>query len=173
MRIIFPPLSRTGVVLSRPFSPIIPQRAYNPDASSSRTPRDTRQSGSLTAPMYANSTEGACLLNALASDFASASKDRPPEEGADPPKRERRVVFVVSAVSSLARALASTSPNGSVDVTHPGKELATISLCFRPRFGRGDLRADIKRQRMRARCGRLVATRSRRLRTRADAMLMI
>lgn len=160
-------------MLSRPFSPIIPQSAYNPDASSSRTPRDTRQSGSFTVLMYANSTEGACLLNGLASDWASASRDRPPEEGADPPRRDRRVVFVVSAVISLARALASTSPNGSADVTHPGKELATMSPCFRPRFGRGDLRADNKRQRMRARCGRLAATRSRRLRTRADETLVI
>lgn len=160
-------------MLSRPFSPIIPQRAYNPDVSSSRTPRDTRQSGSLTALMYAKSTEGACLLNALTSDFASASKVRPPEGGADPLKRGRRVVFVIRVESSLDRALASTSPNGSADVTHPGKELATISLCFRPRFGRGDLRADTKRQRMRARCGRLAATRSRRLRTRADATLAI
>lgn len=160
-------------MLSRPFSPIIPQRAYNPGASSSRTPRDTRQSGSLTVLMYSNSTEGACLLNALANDWASASKPRPPVEGADPPKRGRRVVFVVSVVNSLARAFASPSPNGSMDVTHLGKELATISPCFRPRFGRGDLKADTKRQRMRARCGRFAATRSRRLRTRADAMLTI
>lgn len=55
-------------MLSRPFSAIIPQRAYNPGASSSRTPRDTTQSGLFTALMYSNSTEDACLLNALAND---------------------------------------------------------------------------------------------------------